>query len=145
MPEAVNLTGLLSSLGSGAGAVVSSLGNASTVTIQTQLTPPVTFSPNAGGQPEASGPGSGFPSLLNPLAWLKPQITLNVAGQTVTTAPYGTPDGNYLPRLVTLGAGLAGATLFAVGARGTAKKAFLVAGVALVLSFLPNMLPQRDA
>ncbi len=139
MPDApYDLTNLFSSVANGAGAVASSIGQASSVTIQTQLSPPVTFTPGAGGQPEASGPGSGFPTFLNPLVWLKPQVTVTVAGQSVVVAPYGAPDGNYLPHLAAVGAGAVGIGLLLWGAKKAAKWSLYAAAGALVYGVLAN-------
>lgn len=120
-----------------AGGVLSSLGGASQVTVQTQFSPPITFMPGAGG---GTASNSTLPDWANPLYYIKPAVTLTLpSGQQIgPVAPWGVPSSNYMPYLLALGAGTAGAVLFLWGAKKIATTAFYAGGAFLVGGYLYN-------
>ena len=75
------------------------------VTLRTQVSPPVTVDPFAEGPPASPAP--------NPfLSFVKPMIEVQTAAGRMVIAPYGEPTENYFPWLV------AGAVVFFFGAVG---------------------------
>lgn len=130
------LSQLTGAVGQASSSSVSSLGNASSVTIQTAISPPVTFTPNASGGASSSGGSSVIP---NPLALLKPSLILTLpTGQQIgPIAPWGEP-GPYLPNLALLGAGIVGGLALLWGAKTIAKSALYVGGAALAVSWLSS-------
>jgi hypothetical protein len=136
-----DLSGILTDLtNTGASAVgsVVALGGASQVTIQTQFTPPVTFSPGANAGTTQSN--STLPNWANPLYYIQPAVTITLpSGQQIgPIAPWGVPSSNYMPYLIALGAGTAGAILFLWGAKKIATTAFYAGGVFLAAGYLFN-------
>lgn len=73
---------------------VSALGRGAvrSITIRTQISPPITLDPFAEAPPDA--PPNPF------LAFLKPEITVETPTGAMTVAPYGRPTTNYLPWLI---------------------------------------------
>lgn len=107
------------------------------VTVRTQITPPFSYEPSysADGTP-APAPGA---SALNPLAWLKPEFTVEpLVGAPIVVAPYGSPSSNYLPHLAGALAGAVALFAFWRGAIAIAKTAALVGGGLLLAGALKN-------
>lgn len=110
------------------------LGSVRRVTVESQFLPAITFEPSldSSGRPTQ-------PSSFNPLAWIKPKVTVELlAGPPITYAPAGEPSGNYflhgLGVVVLAAAGLA----FVKGAMSIAKPAAIVAGGLVVLGVIRN-------
>jgi hypothetical protein len=106
------------------------------VTFRTALSPAVEIgipSFDSKGEPVVTGDGQG--SMLNPLAWLKPEIRIEggMLG-TKVIAPYGVPDDAWQLRIVALGAGIVGLGALWWGAKALAWKAALVGGGLYVAS-----------
>jgi hypothetical protein len=107
------------------------------VTVRTQITPGFSYEPSydANGTPQAA-PGA---SILNPLALLKPEITIEpVVGSPIVVAPYGSPTTNYLPHLAGAVAGTVALIAFWRGALALAKGAALVGGGLLLAGVVKN-------
>jgi hypothetical protein len=129
-----DLTNAGAALGSNA---IASLGGASQVTVQTQFSPPITFSPGASGGAQSN---SSVPDIVNPLYYIKPAVTLTLpSGQQIgPIAPWGVPSANYFPYMLALGAAGAGALLTLWGAKKVARTAFYAGGAFLVGGYLYN-------
>lgn len=99
------------------------------VTFRTALSPAVEIkvpSFDSKGEPVVTGEQG---SMLNPLAWLKPEIRIEggMLG-TKVIAPYGVPDDAWQLRVVALGAGIVALGSLWWGAKAVAWKAALVGG-----------------
>lgn len=126
----------------GSGVRLADLGQSliSSVTIESQVAPPVSFAPFAstdGGAPQAQPTGSS-PLANMVLRYIRPKITLETAGGEVPFAPWGEPNGSWLPGAVSLVSGVAALTAWALGRKDTAKTLGYVAAGGLALAYLTN-------
>lgn len=111
------LSGLIDAFGRADPSVLTDVlaGTMGKVTVRTQLTPAFSFEPFARdpetGEPDPEASASAF----NPLAWLKPEITIDTPAGPQQWAPYGTPDDYATVRLTGAAAFVGGAIGWALG------------------------------
>lgn len=72
------------------------------VTIESQILPPLSWSPVTGAQTGGGGFGEWFARNI-----VKPKVTVQISGQPVSYALYGEPTADYFPLLATASVGLA--------------------------------------
>jgi hypothetical protein len=130
------------SVGSVAGSIIQA------VTIESQFTPPIgPFSPFAAaglsGLGDATGtsaaPTSGLAAMI--LGYLRPSVTVDTIGGEIVLAPWGQPNGNWLPNAVGLLAGVAALTAWMLDQERAAKNLAIFAAAGFGLGYVTRPQP----
>ena len=106
------------------------------VVIDSQVTPEYSIQPWVPGDPtDPNAPASPLPGILG--GYFRPRARLRKNGETVATfAPFGEPNGVWLPPAIGAGSAIVALTALALGNKGVAWKAALVSAGAFGLGFL---------
>lgn len=138
LPQTVTSLALgLVSKGKDAGGLARALGSAvfDEAVFDSQFSPEISVQPWAPGDGQPGTPPSALPGLIG--GQVRPRIQLRKNGQTVAVfAPFGEPNGRWLPNAVGVTSGIVAVTAYALGAKKTAMLAALLSAAGFGLGYL---------
>jgi hypothetical protein len=111
-----------------------------TVLLESMFSPPVSFpfpSPGASGQPDVQSAPSSVPATVSTImGYVRPSVTIQTALGDIVVAPWGQPNGNFLPNIIGLGSSVAAVTALVLQKPAAAKKLGLIAALSFGYGYL---------